>query len=114
MAAKGEAEPCFMPNDDRAVINLEHILPKKPAKNWPEFTDEEVAAYTKRIGNVALLRAKENSELKSDSFADKKEVYKDSPFVLTSQIAETDSWTPATIAHRQRGLAKLALKAWRA
>lgn len=112
MAAKGEAEPCFMPNDDRAIINLEHVLPKKPGKNWPEFTEEEAAAYTKRIGNVTLLRATENSDLKSDSFDDKKVVYGDSPYVLTSQIASLSAWNPAAIAERQRVLASLALKAW--
>ena len=85
MAAKGEAEPCFMPNDDRAIINLEHILPRKPAANWPNFNDEEVAIYSRRVGNVTLLRAKENSDLRSDAFRDKKKVYKHSPFVLTSQ-----------------------------
>jgi hypothetical protein len=34
------------------------------------------------------MRARDNSNLRSDSFEDKKEVYADSPYVLTSQIAE--------------------------
>ena len=32
MAAKGEAEPCFMPNDDRTVVKLQYVLPKKPGR----------------------------------------------------------------------------------
>jgi len=43
MAAKGESAPWFIPTDDRAVINLEHVLPKKPEGNWPGFNDDEVA-----------------------------------------------------------------------
>jgi Protein of unknown function DUF262 len=33
MTAKNEAEPWFVPQDDRQVINLEHVLPKKPEAN---------------------------------------------------------------------------------
>ncbi len=77
MAAKDEAEPCFMPNDDRTIINLEHVLPKRPGGNWKQFNEEQVAALHKRVGNVALLRATENSKLKSNSFADKKAVYRE-------------------------------------
>jgi hypothetical protein len=29
MAAKGESAPWFIPTDDRAVINLEHVLPNQ-------------------------------------------------------------------------------------
>jgi hypothetical protein len=112
MAAKGESEPWFMPTDDRSVINLEHVLPKKPDGNWPQFTDDEVALYTNRIGNQALLRASDNSELKSTAFSDKKKIYGQSPYVLTSQIAGLGDWTGAAISQRQKALAELALKAW--
>ena len=33
MAARNEPEPWFIPTQDRSVINLEHILPKKPEGN---------------------------------------------------------------------------------
>jgi Protein of unknown function DUF262/Protein of unknown function (DUF1524) len=112
MAAKGESEPWFMPTDDRSVINLEHVLPKKPDGNWPQFTDDEVALYTNRIGNQALLRASDNSELKSTAFSDKKKIYGQSPYVLSSQIAGLGDWTGAAISQRQKALAELALKAW--
>jgi hypothetical protein len=112
MAAKGESEPWFMPTDDRSVINLEHVLPKKPDGNWPQFNDDEVALYTNRIGNQALLRASDNSELKSTAFSDKKKIYRQSPYVLTSQIAGLADWTVTTISQRQKTLADLALKAW--
>jgi hypothetical protein len=57
--------PWFIPSDDRAVINLEHVLPKKPEGNWPEFTEDEAALYANRIGNQALLKASDNSDLRS-------------------------------------------------
>jgi hypothetical protein len=112
MAAKGEREPWFIPNDERAVINLEHVLPKKPLGNWPQFTAEEAPVWVNRLGNQALMRASDNSELQSGDFLTKKEIYKDSPYVLTSQIAELIDWGAEAIAARQVALAKLAVETW--
>jgi hypothetical protein len=112
MAAKGEKEPWFMPTDDRSIINLEHVLPKKPEGNWPSFDEESVKSYANRLGNLALLRASNNSELESDAFSDKRVVYAASPYLLTNQIGELAEWTPEAITNRQRQLAQLAVKTW--
>jgi hypothetical protein len=68
--------------------------------------------YVRRIGNLALLLAKSNSDLKSMDFKTKKETYRDSPYELTRQIATVMDWTPERISERQKGLAELALRAW--
>lgn len=113
MTVKNEPDPYFIPNDDQQIINLEHVLPEKPEGNWPKFTQELVAAFYKRIGNMALLQAKVNSDLRSSSFAEKKEIYKDSPYELTNQIAQIDGdWSPETIVQRQKQMAGLAVKTW--
>jgi Protein of unknown function DUF262/Protein of unknown function (DUF1524) len=112
MAAKQEATPWFVPNDDRQTINLEHVLPEKPESNWPNFDEEQVRGYSKRIGNLALLLAKSNSDLKSAGFEVKKEIYQNTPYVLTSQIATLDTWGETEIAERQKVLAGFALVAW--
>jgi hypothetical protein len=112
MAAKHEAEPWFIPSDDRSIINLEHVLPKKPEGNWPEFSEEDVRFYSTRLGNLALMRASDNSDMRSAPFVAKKQLFGASPYVLTSQIAELDDWTPASINERQKGLAALAVATW--
>jgi Protein of unknown function (DUF1524) len=112
MDAKGEREPWFIPNDERAVINLEHVLPKKPFGNWSQFKPDEAAVWVNRLGNQALMRASDNSDLQSDSFAIKKEIYKDSPYVLTSQIGDLADWNAAAVAARQAALAALAVSTW--
>ena len=112
MAAKGEAEPWFIPQDDRAIINLEHVLPEKPEENWPHITEDDVSQYAKRLGNLVLLRASDNSHLKSAGFAEKKQIYAKSPYVLTSQTAELDDWTVSAIVERQKQLAELAVRTW--
>ncbi len=112
LAAKNEPEPWHMPNDDKQVINLEHVLPIKPEKSWPQFDQHQHRLYHRRIGNLALLRATHNSDLRSASFAEKKKAYSNSPYMLTQQVAEAVEWTPEQIVARQKGLTAYALKAW--
>jgi len=112
MVVKGVPDPYFIPNDDRDSITLEHILPQKPLTNWPSFGDAEAKVDWKRIGNMVLLQAKRNSDLKSAPFKEKKDTFRESPYELTSQVAELDEWTHDAIGHRQALLAQYALKAW--
>lgn len=112
LSAKAEQEPWHIPNDDRSEINLEHVLPEKPEGNWPQFSDDEVRLYYKRIGNLCLLRASDNSAAKSASFAIKRLIYGNSPYELTKQMATVTDWTIAEITDRQKTLAPLAVKTW--
>jgi hypothetical protein len=112
MAAKNEATPWFIPNDDRQAINLEHVLPERPEHYWDDFDEEKARIYTKKIGNLALLLAKSNSDLKSKDFKTKKEVYQHSPYELTRQISTVQTWDEKQIVERQKVLAGLALRAW--
>jgi hypothetical protein len=110
--AQKKRDPWFVLTEDKDVINLEHILPEKPGDNWPEFSKEEVATYWKRLGNMVLLLKRDNSDLRSSKFTEKSPIYQESPYVLTSQVASVQKWTVERINERQKGLAKLALKAW--
>lgn len=112
LAEKNEAEPWHIPNDDRSMINLEHVLPEKPEGNWPNFTEEQVKLYYKRIGNLCLMRASDNSAAKSAGFDVKRPIFSKSPYVLTKQIAQAAHWTTAEISERQKTLAAIARKTW--
>ena len=111
-AAMNESEPWFMPTDDATVINLEHVLPKKPEGNWPQFNEDEVRLYSSRLGNLTLMQASDNSTVRSAPFGEKKSLYSQSPYTLTKQIAKYPQWTVESIVERQSELARLALKAW--
>jgi hypothetical protein len=110
LATSGKGEIEKVPNPS---LTLEHILPEKPGANYPAFTDEERRLYTRRLGNLALLTHKTNSDAKSAPFAEKAIVYKASTLTLTQQIATYGEWTPKSIEKRQEGLAELAVKAWK-
>jgi hypothetical protein len=112
LAAKDEPDPWLIPNDDADAINLEHVLPHKPMGNWGKFSEDDVKAYSKRIGNMALLKAKANSDLRSVGFEIKKSALKASPYATTAMIGNEPEWSIKTIVERQAYLADLALKAW--
>lgn len=110
--AKEEPDPWLIPNDDANTITLEHVLPQKPETNWPQWSEDEMKAYAKRIGNMVLLTAQSNSTLKSKPFAEKRESLAASPYETTSMAGEQTEWLPAQVLGRQAKLAELALKAW--
>jgi len=112
MQVNRQEDPEFLPNDDQSVINLEHILPSNPEGNWPQFSPEGVDAYHRRIGNLALLQAKKNSDLRSVGFCEKKTVFAESLYHLTREIATVDTWSEEEINKRQARLAALATMTW--
>lgn len=108
--AQGEKSPEFVPSDDSA-INLEHIMPESPCDGW-NLSQQDLDTYCKRIGNLALLQADRNNKIGNQVFSEKKDVYKKSTFLLTSQIADLDKWDAQSIEHRQKVLADIAVLTW--
>lgn len=93
-------------------VNLEHILPQNPEGNYPAFTEEQHSSYYKRIGNLTLMKTKENNVFKSSKFSDKKIKYKKSELWITKSLAEKNDWNIEMINERQEELAELAVKTW--
>jgi uncharacterized protein with ParB-like and HNH nuclease domain len=110
--AKDEQDPWLIPNDDPSEINLEHVCPQKPQDKWPKWSQDDVKAYVKRIGNLVLLTADANSMLKSDAFEKKKPYLSSSPYETTSMVGKKIEWLPVDVAERQKQLSVLSLKAW--
>ena len=110
--AKLEPDPWLIPNDDPAIITLEHVLPLKPESSWPDWSSDDVTAYVKRIGNMVLLPSQVNSTIRSSRFADKRQHFIDVPYVTTSMVGDKLAWLPTQVSERQIVLADLALRAW--
>lgn len=111
-AAKGEANPELIPNADTSAVNLEHVLPRTLSSDW-EFNADQHRAYLKRLGNLAIMSTRLNSEIGNSSFENKKQHYESSDFILTSSIAENSSWTEVEINERQERMADLAVDTWK-
>jgi len=112
LKAKQDPEPELIPNEEQEVINLEHILPENPDGNWPDIDPEVASAHYKRLGNMALLKASQNSIIGNSSFADKRPLLKASGYVLTAETATDRNWGIKEITERQKRLAALAVQTW--
>ena len=77
-----EDNPQMLINEDPNAVNVEHILPVTPSKEW-NVDSEAAAAFHKRLGNMVLLGSKQNVALGNDIFEKKKPVLAASPFTTT-------------------------------
>ncbi|PZV12214.1 MAG: hypothetical protein DCF22_12875 [Leptolyngbya sp.] len=106
---------------DYPVITVEHILPQNPSagSEWLRWFPNEKnrVQYVHRIGNLALLSRKKNSEAQNYDFKKKKEKYFSgqsvAAFALTSQVLHQSTWTPAVIDQRQSDSLQSLKKIWR-
>ncbi len=111
---EGKNHPGLLVDSSPSEVDLEHILPKNPEKNWPQFFEEEVNEYKHRIGNLSLMLKNSNSaSLHSNaSFNIKKKQYKQSEFWITNMICDYADWNTNNITDRQTQLAEIAVKVW--
>ena len=96
-ANKNDKEPYFVPNAE-LLITLEHILP------FDEFRS--------RIGNLVLLKAGFNSEIKNKEYSVKKPFLENADLELTKMAGAYNDWGPEQIQDRQGKLVDTAIKAW--
>jgi hypothetical protein len=102
------------------IISVEHVLPQTPPENskwlewWPD--EEEREKQVHRIGNLALLSRRNNSQAKNYDFNKKKEKYFKHggvcPFPLTTQVLNEDEWTPEVMKERQKKLLAKLMEVW--
>ena len=105
---------------DHRIITVEHVLPQSPAQDsqWVrDFTEEEAATWTHRLGNLLLLNRRVNSRAQNFDFNVKKDKYFISGrgvavFALTTQVLAERVWTPDVVERRQEELVGLLVKEW--
>lgn len=105
---------------DHKIISVEHVLPQtiEPDSQWAtNFTEEDAAKWTHRLGNLLLLNRQKNSSARNYDFDVKKEKYFKSGkgvavFALTTQVLGEPVWTPSVIKRRQEELIDVLIKEW--
>ncbi len=94
-------------------LTLEHIAPLNPSEEWvTAFSPDPVEDSVTLLGNMTLLPADANRDLKNASFSDKKKVYATSSLIITKRICNVDEWNRETIEARQAWLSDLAVNEW--
>ena len=103
------------PEIDSDDVTLEHIMPQKSGKHWKlDPSKPEVKALIGRLGNLTLLRGKENSEASNLDFNAKKKLYGDheNSLIISKEVVTLTNWNEEEIKSRQVQLANHALQIW--
>jgi hypothetical protein len=97
------------------AYTVEHILPKSPAQvdDWQGLSNEDIAAFSDRLGNLVVLERSLNKQGENLSFEYKKDILKQSIFTTTQKVVERDTWTKDTIKNRQKYMATIASSIWK-
>ena len=98
---------------DESETTLEHILPQKWESYswWSSHNFEE--GDSSSLGNMTLLDKKTNKHASTKSFKEKKELFFENSYKITSQIYEFEEWNHEAILKRQKWLAEQAAKCWK-
>ncbi len=101
---------------DIKKATVEHIMPQKLSDEWKEYLGGEEEAiqtyntYINNIGNLALLSRPMNSENSNSIWSKKRELLKDSQFILTNRTYNNKNWKEEDIKDREIYMINLAIE----
>ena len=102
------------------IITIEHVLPQNPDEKsqWFQwYPDPEVQkAWVHRLGNLALLSRRKNSQARNFEFERKKGYYFNTPvtpFALTTQIIKQATWEQKILEQQHKENLDALVKLWR-
>lgn len=97
-------------------IHLEHILPIKHQRYWPEIESElgleKLTELKFNVGNTTLLKNRLNQSISNKKFEDKKEKYEESDLEMTKALIEFEDWNEEAINTRAEEFSESALEIW--
>lgn len=100
----------------RDRLTIEHVMPQKLTEDWRralgEEPDEKHGRYRDKLANLTLSGDATNSSMSARSFAEKREVYRNSSIGLTRRIADEYEWDERALENRADDLARLVLSRW--
>lgn len=106
---------------DNGLLTIEHVLPQTvdPASDWEKLWPDEALRkrWVHRLANLVPLTQKRNSKAQNYDFDTKKSAYFGgkhgvSSYVLTTQVLNAASWTPAIVSQRQFDLIDVLANRW--
>jgi len=102
---------------DSDEVNLEHILPQNPNKEWEKYLEEKKLDYKElvnKIGNMTLLGSEFNKKASNKFFTKKREeIYKKSQLPITKPLCKIKEWNDKTIEKNQNKYKDIAVNIWK-
>jgi hypothetical protein len=107
----GNERPAFPTPSERAEYLAEALLPRNadPA-DWPGWTIQEISAFSRRLGNFALIQA--GQRLSGRAWPDRRALLNASGLATNAKPADAERWRPALVVERQREFAERAPRIW--
>ena len=107
-------------NLQKDSLTIEHVLPQtiEDGSQWSSWWDvDNHKLWVHRLANLVPLNRRRNSSASNLEFKDKKEKYfkgnnNVSSYALTTQVLDTEEWTPDIVAQRQGNLLSRLYKEW--
>jgi uncharacterized protein with ParB-like and HNH nuclease domain len=102
---------------DFSNVNIEHILPLNPNRDWG-LSKKEIKEYVNKIGNLTLIHKKLNSAVGNRPIKYKIKVLRESKIPMTKKLVKKlekldYEWGETEISKRQKELADIAYhKVW--
>jgi hypothetical protein len=102
---------------DFSNVNIEHLLPLNPHKDWG-LSKKEIKEYVNKIGNLTLVHKKINATVGNKAIKDKIKVLGESKIPITKKLVKKlekqhYKWGEKEIEKRQEELADIAYhKVW--
>jgi hypothetical protein len=98
---------------DFNTVNIEHVLPQNPHKDW-RLTKNEVKGYVNKIGNLTLLSKRINSKVQNVPIEKKLPELEKSELPITRELVlrikgSNSEWGEEQIIRRQEEFAETAL-----
>lgn len=98
-------------------VNLEHIIPKNPDKEWLEFFREKGIENWRemihRLGNMTILLKEYNRKIANKFFTKKRKMYEKSALPLNEKLKTYDEFGPTQIEERADEMFKIAKVIWK-
>jgi uncharacterized protein with ParB-like and HNH nuclease domain len=102
----------------RYILTVEHVIPKKPDKNWESYLASKNMKhkdFINRLGNLTILSKDENKELGTKPYELKRNKYLEMNLPInTATFKDFMEFDATVIEEREKILAKLAIenKVW--
>lgn len=99
---------------DFNTVDVEHILPQKPHKDW-KLTKKEIKPYVNKLGNLTLLWKPINGKAQNFVISKKIAEFEKSKLPITERLVEFlktngEKWGEAEIDQRQKDLSEISFK----
>jgi hypothetical protein len=96
-------------------FTIEHILPRTPNDNYPDYDEDQIENYTRTLANLIPISGEINSSIQNSPYSEKRGRFlKDSMYKTPRELArEFQTWTPEDIGKRSEDLFEWVKNRWK-